>query len=66
MPLVLVEQRKAKGWSQAELSRRSKIVAPQLSMIEGGRFRPYPRQLRRIARALGWDVENAEALLEMK
>ena len=64
MALVLVTERKGRGWSQAELARRARIVAPQLSMIEAGRYRPYPRQLKRLARALQWPVEQAERLLD--
>jgi len=64
MSLRLVEERKARGWSQAELARRARLVAPVLSTIESRRLRPYPTQLRRLARALQWPLEQAERLLD--
>lgn len=45
--------RERRGWSQAELARRARIGAPDLSRIERGLLWPYPKQARRLARALG-------------
>lgn len=45
--------REQRGWSQAELARRARIGAPDLSRIERGLLTPYPKQARRLARALG-------------
>jgi hypothetical protein len=36
----------------------------ELALIEAGRFRPYPSQLRKLARALGIPREEAAGLLE--
>lgn len=40
------------GLSQAELSRRTRINAPNLSAIENGQREAWPRARRRLARAL--------------
>jgi len=34
-----------------------------MSRIEGGWLRPYPNQLKRLAKALDWPVETADQLL---
>lgn len=56
--------REAKGWSRAKLARRAEMAAGDEGKIESGRLRPYPSQLRRLARALGVQVDRAEVLLE--
>jgi transcriptional regulator with XRE-family HTH domain len=61
--LQLTRERRARGWSQAELARRAKLDQSTLSKIESGWLRPYPRQLRRLARALGVPPEVAPGLL---
>ena len=52
MPTVR-DLRTQRGWSQAELAARARIGAPDLSRIERGLLKPYPKQARRLARALG-------------
>jgi transcriptional regulator with XRE-family HTH domain len=61
--LQLTRERRDRGWSQAELARRAKLDQSMLSKIESGWLRPYPRQLRRLARALGVPPEVAPRLL---
>lgn len=54
--------RKAKGWSKAELARRSVMQPGTIGWIEEGRFIPYDGQLSKIADALGYDGEPLELL----
>jgi transcriptional regulator with XRE-family HTH domain len=48
--------RQSRGWSQRDLASRAVLHESILSAIETGRLIPYPRQARRIARALGAEV----------
>jgi len=61
---VLTAERRARGWSQAALARRAKLDQATMSRIESGKAIPYPGQLRRLARALGWPVEKESGLLD--
>ncbi len=51
-----------RDWSQAELARQSGLSPSTVCQIESGRFRPYPSQLAKIARALDAS-DNPGALL---
>src|SRR5262249_36074583 len=62
--IVLTRERKARGWSISELARRSVMANGDVGKIEAGRLQPYPNQLRKLARALGWPVDDAQQLLE--
>lgn len=55
------KMRREKGWTKAELARRSGIQPNVVGWIEAGRFIPYQTQLEKLARALG--VEDPSALL---
>ena len=46
-------QRAKKGWSQAELARRTGMHPSTISRIETGQMRPYPSQVKKIASVLG-------------
>ena len=59
MKRVVLERRK-KGWSQAELSRRVGINATSMSRIESGKEPPFPNRSKRIADALGWEGDPSE------
>ena len=61
--LRLTETRRARGWSKAELARRARIDQALMSKIELGRLRPYPVELRRLARALGLPADASASLL---
>ena len=61
-PITL--ERRRRGWSQAELARRAGLNATTVCLIESGRFHPYPVQLQKLARALGFRVEEARNLVE--
>lgn len=49
----LTSAREQKGWSQAELARRSGLHPSTISLLESGRLVPYPGQLTKLALALG-------------
>jgi transcriptional regulator with XRE-family HTH domain len=55
--------REAKRWSRAKLARRARMAAADEGKIESGRLRPYPSQLRKLARALRVPIDKAESLL---
>ena len=61
--LTIKALREARGWSRAKLARRADMAAGDEGKIESGRLRPYPSQLRKLARALGVPVEKADTLL---
>ena len=60
----LIQERKRRGWSQAELARRAHLNAATLSQIESGRLTPYGSQVQKIADALGVPGAEAHLLLE--
>jgi len=63
--LRIRQEREQRGWSQARLARRARISVSDMSRIEGGWLRPYPNQLRRLAKALDWPAQSADELLVM-
>ena len=50
--------RKARGWTQAQLARRTKIPQSQISRIERNPDRTTIRTLKKLAKALGVDVRQ--------
>jgi transcriptional regulator with XRE-family HTH domain len=48
----------ARGWTQVDLAYHARLSAAEVSRVETGRTRPYPRQAERIARALGLSVHD--------
>ena len=62
--MILSIERRRLGWSRAELARRAERNAATVGLIESGRFDPYPSQLKKLARALGWPVSEALELLD--
>lgn len=62
--ICLTERRQAHGWSRAELGRRARVSGCDVGKFEAGRLIPYPSQLRKLARALGWPVEQADRLMD--
>lgn len=55
--------RQEKGWSKSELARKAQLQPGLVGWIEAGRFKPYEKQLRQLADALGF-VHDTDALLE--
>ncbi len=60
--LRITKERKQRSWSKAQLPRRARLDQALVSKIESGRVRPYPREIRRLANALG--VRDPAQLLE--
>lgn len=60
----LTLERERRGWSRAELARRAALHPADVGKYEAGRLVPYPRQLARLAEALGWPVERAGELMD--
>ena len=54
--------RREKGLSKTALGKQCGIQYSMIGWIESGRFKPYPSQLEKLAKALG--VEDPQALLE--
>ena len=50
--------RLAKGWTLQDAGFRARVQAAHLSQIERGILRPYPKQMKRLARVLGLTVEE--------
>ena len=63
---TLQRRREERGWSKAELARRAELNATTVGSIESGRFRPYPGQLSKLAKALGVTVEDITTKEESK
>ena len=61
--LTLKFERMRRGWSQAELARRANLNPATVGQIEAERWRPYPAQLAKLARALGVPEADASILL---
>jgi transcriptional regulator with XRE-family HTH domain len=59
--VLLTKLRKDKGLSKAALARLAAIDQSQMSLIESGRFKPYEKQLNRLAKAL--EVTDPHSLL---
>jgi hypothetical protein len=41
------------------------MAAGDVGRIEAGRLRPYDGQLKKLARALGWPIDDAQRLLDV-
>jgi len=61
--MELTRQREAFGWTKRELGARADLHPARVGVIENGRVIPYPVELERLARALGFKGEPA-ALIE--
>ena len=62
--LMLKLERLRKGWNQTALAFHTGVSVADLSRIETGRLRPYPRQLDRLGAAL--DVAPSMLLDEVE
>lgn len=62
--LRLTHERLQRGWSKAHLARRARLDQALVSKFESGRAKPYPRELRRLAHALGLPADQAHNLLD--
>lgn len=59
---LLSRSRRRRGWSQAQLARRSGVSSPHISHLERGRRRPRPTTLKSLATAL--DPDNGLVLFD--
>ena len=62
--MLLTIERTRRGWTKSELARRARLNATTVSMIESGRWKPYPVQVRKLADALDWPPSDADRLLD--
>ncbi len=62
----LTRQREAFGWSRRELGARADVHPNRVGAIENDRVRPYPPELERLARALGYHGDPADLLREVE
>ena len=60
----ITDLRLRRGWTKAELARRSCLHPSQIGQIESGRVIPYPVQLEKLASALEWPLEQTDRLME--
>ena len=58
-------EREKRGWTKAEYARRAKMNASTISWIESGRFRPYPGQVKKLARALRLGAKETRDLVAL-
>ena len=63
--LELTRQRERWRWTRRELGARSNLHPNRVGQIENERVRPYPVELERLARALGYAGEPAGLLEEV-
>lgn len=57
-------ERTRRGLTQLELGAKARMFPSELSRIETGRGHPYPSQAKKLAKALGIPLEEAERLGE--
>jgi len=62
--LRLKAERIARGWTQLELAFRSHVPVSELSRIETGQSKPYPKHAFRLAEAL--EISEEELFREPK
>jgi transcriptional regulator with XRE-family HTH domain len=66
MPILRLRMlREARRLTRAKLAQRADINPATEGLIETGRFRPYPGQLVKLARALGLPAADAVTLLDV-
>jgi len=61
----VTRQREARGWTRRRLGERADLHPARVGQIESGRVMPYPPELERLARALGYTGEPAGLLEEV-
>lgn len=57
--IELTRQRESFGWTKRELGARADVHPNRVGAIENDRVRPYPPELERLARALGYKGDPA-------
>lgn len=46
-------ERKKRGWTQTDLAYHAKVSVPDISKIERGWMKPFPRYAKRLSEVLG-------------
>jgi len=64
--LEITRQREGFGWTKRELGQRADLHPSRVGVIENGRVKPYPVELERLARALGYHGEPADLVREVE
>ena len=64
--IELTRQREAFGWTKRELGQRADLHPARVGSIENARVRPYPPELERLARALGYHGDPADLVREVE
>ena len=54
----LTHERHRRGWSQAEVSRRTGIHTTTISHLESGEVKPWPAYQRKLAELFGLSTED--------
>ena len=63
--IELTRQRESFGWTKRELGARSELHPARVGVIENGRVKPYPVELERLRKALGYGGDAADLLAEV-
>ncbi len=63
--LELTRQREAREWTRRKLGALADLHPNRVGQIENERVRPYPVELERLARALGYKGDPAGLLCEV-
>jgi transcriptional regulator with XRE-family HTH domain len=64
--IELTRQREAFGWTRRELGARAEVHPNRVGAIENLRVRPYPPELERLARALGYHGDPGGLVEEVR
>ena len=64
--IELTRQREGLAWSKRELGQRADLHPNRVGQIENERVRPYPVELARLARALGYHGDPADLVREVE
>ena len=64
--IELTRQREAFGWTKRELGARAELHPARVGTIENKRVSPYPVELERLARALGYYGDPADLVREVE
>lgn len=63
---ITKNRQEAFGWSISRLAREANMHTSTVSSIESGRLRPYPSQVEKLAKALGWEDDPLKLFEEVE
>ena len=61
---LITKLREQRGLTRARLGALAEVHPARVGQIESGRYVPYPPELGRLARALGWQGQPEQLLQE--